>query len=616
MSMFQPAVLMLTVCVSGSALAATHGDGQPENDQNQTLTVSPIYDRGVPFWVSIEEIGSDGPPIQSAASAMHDNKLVFVGGKSTGFHGFAPCPEQTFPVQEFSPYIHVFDLDTQVWTSRSVTEDPTLSELDQRELSAMNYLYTQVEDRLLLVGGYGTYDHATNPTNAYRTFTRLKVLDLEGVIAWVNETEPTLSKSVHFIDSPEGWGCDQADDGSDPCFFQLTGGRLMEVGQGKDGVHEIWMVLGHSFTNGYGFQIGDPDGPCPHLLSPVQIYSRGFRGFNLDLSELIPTADPMFWMEQMPDNPEGSSDYFNTWQTDWARRRDLNVVTSRIRDSKGQNQIGAIALSGPFTLPPNGSGGGGAGAWTVPLAFESGSVLTQFDVEAPGTLRQGFNIYDSASICLWSESEQANYYVILGGIGYQVLDEQDQLAYQPRFDWSNHTSVVRWGLDRNNWTQHFARHPQAGSFPPVLTQYPPSTAKEPYTANYNGTETNVFLMVDDTNEMIDLDDITEPTYVGLLYGGIASYNAGGEAPDNWPLPNATFASNRMFKVYISPGCIADFNLDGVVNGTDLGRLLAAWGTEVPLGEFLPADINKDGVVNGTDLGLLLNAWGQCQAEDG
>jgi hypothetical protein len=57
--------------------------------------------------------------------------------------------------------------------------------------------------------------------------------------------------------------------------------------------------------------------------------------------------------------------------------------------------------------------------------------------------------------------------------------------------------------------------------------------------------------------------------------------------------------------------LGDLNLDGVVNGADLGLVLGAWGAcpgDVPgcLG-----DLNVDGVVNGADLGLLLGAWGAC-----
>ncbi len=49
---------------------------------------------------------------------------------------------------------------------------------------------------------------------------------------------------------------------------------------------------------------------------------------------------------------------------------------------------------------------------------------------------------------------------------------------------------------------------------------------------------------------------------------------------------------------------ADFNCDEVVDGADLGLLLAAWDTPDCV-----ADLNFDGTVNGADLGLLLADWG-------
>jgi hypothetical protein len=49
----------------------------------------------------------------------------------------------------------------------------------------------------------------------------------------------------------------------------------------------------------------------------------------------------------------------------------------------------------------------------------------------------------------------------------------------------------------------------------------------------------------------------------------------------------------------------DFNLDGVIDGTDLSFVLGAWGV---MGDH-PADLNRDGEVAGEDLAVLLAAWG-------
>jgi hypothetical protein len=55
------------------------------------------------------------------------------------------------------------------------------------------------------------------------------------------------------------------------------------------------------------------------------------------------------------------------------------------------------------------------------------------------------------------------------------------------------------------------------------------------------------------------------------------------------------------------GCPGDANGDGVVDGADLGALLAAWGAGAP-----PAlDFDGDGAVTGADLGALLGLWGAC-----
>ena len=52
-------------------------------------------------------------------------------------------------------------------------------------------------------------------------------------------------------------------------------------------------------------------------------------------------------------------------------------------------------------------------------------------------------------------------------------------------------------------------------------------------------------------------------------------------------------------------CIADLNGDAVVNGGDIGLLLAQFG------EAGSADFDGSGTVNGADLGFMLAEWGVC-----
>ena len=48
-------------------------------------------------------------------------------------------------------------------------------------------------------------------------------------------------------------------------------------------------------------------------------------------------------------------------------------------------------------------------------------------------------------------------------------------------------------------------------------------------------------------------------------------------------------------------CIGDFNGDDMVDGGDLGLMVAGWGTA-------DYDLTGDGLTDGADLGLMLGDW--------
>jgi hypothetical protein len=58
-------------------------------------------------------------------------------------------------------------------------------------------------------------------------------------------------------------------------------------------------------------------------------------------------------------------------------------------------------------------------------------------------------------------------------------------------------------------------------------------------------------------------------------------------------------------------CIADLFVDQLVNGVDLGALLAYWGPTTSAAPSQRSDMNRDGAVDGIDLGYLLSRWGPC-----
>jgi hypothetical protein len=66
-------------------------------------------------------------------------------------------------------------------------------------------------------------------------------------------------------------------------------------------------------------------------------------------------------------------------------------------------------------------------------------------------------------------------------------------------------------------------------------------------------------------------------------------------------------STRNVTVEFVDPCPADLNGDNIVNGFDLGLVLAAWGTP-------KQDVTGDAVTDGTDLGILLASWGACETD--
>ena len=102
---------------------------------------------------------------------------------------------------------------------------------------------------------------------------------------------------------------------------------------------------------------------------------------------------------------------------------------------------------------------------------------------------------------------------------------------------------------------------------------------------------------------------------GIIDGGVVLDNSRICGNDAGQASEQNYVGNDG-AVTIITGCIedscdclpvspADLNQNGVVNGADLGFMLAAWGSCADCA----ADLNGDGEVNGADLGLLLAAWG-------
>lgn len=85
---------------------------------------------------------------------------------------------------------------------------------------------------------------------------------------------------------------------------------------------------------------------------------------------------------------------------------------------------------------------------------------------------------------------------------------------------------------------------------------------------------------------------------GLAWGGVVAVYHGMTPIDEYAI---TSGSGTNWGPPVVPPAPADLNGDGVVDGGDLGLLLASWGTP-------NADLNGDGTTDGADLGILLSEW--------
>ena len=119
-----------------------------------------------------------------------------------------------------------------------------------------------------------------------------------------------------------------------------------------------------------------------------------------------------------------------------------------------------------------------------------------------------------------------------------------------------------------------------------------------------------------------------PTRIGAEPGGLVfSFNSTGLSPGEYSASLSISVSDEdlqgessaiiTLEITVTIGDVAmpaDLNGDGVVNGLDLGILLANWS--IPAGTpgcggapgSCSSDLNGDGLVDGIDLGILLANW--------
>ncbi|MFO0873375.1 MAG: hypothetical protein U0575_05330 [Phycisphaerales bacterium] len=114
-----------------------------------------------------------------------------------------------------------------------------------------------------------------------------------------------------------------------------------------------------------------------------------------------------------------------------------------------------------------------------------------------------------------------------------------------------------------------------------------------------------------TAYLIDANGDPMPDSQSVFITGLAGAQGAAVDPVTGDVLFSTFGGgNRVIRVsgFTPPSsCPADLTADGIVDGADLGLLLAQWGPTTGS----TADLNGDQMVDGADLGAMLGAWGAC-----
>lgn len=213
------------------------------------LLSATVYSQGIDsYTVSVQPVEIPGlPGIQSAAVGYHNDEVLLVGGRLDGLH--RRQPNVSFDSAGHNDQLFVVNLVTkQIWSQAVADLTPVLRD----QLKATNYCYTQVQDTLVIAGGYGISEAA----NEHITFRSALKFSVSGVIDAIKAGTLHASNFVRVEDS----------------LFAETGGQLEFL----NGIY--YLVGGHLFDGRYNPR----NGP-----SFTQTYSSEVRMFKWNGNQVV-----------------------------------------------------------------------------------------------------------------------------------------------------------------------------------------------------------------------------------------------------------------------------------------------------------------------------------------
>jgi len=485
----------------------------PEPDVIPALPPLPAPD--IPFQLKVQRLTSGAMPgLHSMIVVPFEDKLVLMGGRTNGLHGFPGQSRATanpsFPRPQANDRAYLVQQSTgEVLASASVLGLPPNV---AQQLTASNTQFAVSSDGVLIVaGGYG-YAPSGEGMLTLQQAMAVSVADLAAAIQGNALNAQFAASSIYVGNNPA---------------LAVTGGSL----QPADPLNQpgFLLIFGQQFDGVYSTGGG----------VAVQTYSESVRQFTFTpgasgttsgkatgaLQVNLVAIEPPISRDRPP---EATQQY---------HRRDLTVLP--LLSPTGAERI--AALGGVF-VP------GQMAGFVNPVLIDAAPSNPGFSLRVDKAATQWMSQYETAALPIHSQREQATYVTLFGGIS-QYYWKDGKLAHDaPNFNidppvdglpFINSISTLKM-LPTS--TAQFLHDGQA--FPPAGLE--PACGSEGRAAPYLGAET-VFVPnanALDQNGYIQLDAIQRPTVVGYLVGGIAAIA---------PYPgDQTCASTSYYEVTLIP----------------------------------------------------------------
>jgi hypothetical protein len=476
----------------------------------------------LPFRIDGEEATFPAAPaLHSFVLGQSDGKWLLLGGRTNGIHSFSPLPVNNFPPAMANHWAWVVDPEAgQSWSVDLYDSSLTSLSAVADSLSASNMQAFQNGNTLYVIGGYG-YNRSTATMQTYATLT---AIDLPGMVTAVMSGIPA-NVVGHIRQS-------LPDD-----RLRVTGGELEKLGD------FFFLVFGQRFDGLYDPSDANNDQQYTEEVRIFKIVDDGTNPPSISDYSTIP-APPAEPGDPLPNQ---------------FHRRDLNVMPAiRANGRPGISVYGGVFTTQfmPYFNPIYIDGVEGSNTAAIDRSFN-----------------QYMNQYDCARMGIFDTVRGAMYTTFFGGISLgvyapdsgssaaRVSPEADvRVPYADLIQMETLQDASGFILDSNipfiDQITTVALRADGTSQQCVLAQHSTGSLSPLQMPERLGT--NARFIVDPAapafeNGVINLRTLTGRTLVGYLYGGMRTND------ENPTGTGQSFASNRLFKIYVTPAptaCIA------------------------------------------------------------